>query len=96
MNRAVVPLGLTVPATGVPLVLTSIVNDVSVVAFMVSLKVAVTDEETGIAVAPGAGTFARTVGGVVSAAEPVVKIQENGFSSVFPGVLVMAVDSLTV
>lgn len=88
--------GVTVPATETPPVLSVIVKGVIVVAFMTWLKVAVIDDDTETPVAPDAGTFVVTVGGVGTATEPAVKPSENGVTSAFPVALVMAVDSVAV
>ena len=75
-NVAVAPADVTVPATGLPEESTSVnVALVREVPAIASLKVAVTAVFAGTPVWLSAGLVELTVGGVVSAAAPVVKVQ---------------------
>jgi len=86
LKVAVLPLTLNVPVTVAP---STALARVKLVVFSVELvigseKVAETDELSATAVAPLAGEVEDTVGGVVSGAAPVVKVQVKLLASGLP------------
>jgi hypothetical protein len=85
VNVAVLPLTLTVPVTGAPLLVASMtLAVVSVELVIASEKVAETEALVATAFAPLAGDVADTVGGVVSGAAAVVKVQVKLAPSALP------------
>lgn len=97
VNLAVFPLTFTVPAIGPP----PAVARVKLVAFRVELviaseNVADTEELTGTPVAPLDGAVSDTVGGVVSGAAAVVKLQLKSDPSRLPAASVTEAATLAV
>jgi hypothetical protein len=83
VNVAVDPATDTVPATGEP----PFKRNVAVVTLagaMASEKVAETVVPADTPVAPSSGVVDETVGGVVSGASPVVKLQTNSTARLLP------------
>ena len=82
MNVAVGPLSVTFPDTGAP---SPVRRKVASLRFVTgSVKLAVTDVPTGTPVAPSTGVVEETVGGVVSDAWFVVKVQVQSVARGFP------------
>ena len=75
---------VTVPLTGVPPDVRRIVDASIVEAFIASLNVTVGATVRATPVAPLAGFEDETVGGVVSGAGPVAKIDETGTARTLP------------
>jgi hypothetical protein len=85
VNVAVVPVWETIPVTGVrPGPVTLKVSVVSVSGSIASLNVTWITWLTGTALAPSAGTVELTVGETLSAAEPVVKVNEKSLAIALP------------
>ena len=93
VNVAVLPLTFTVPVTCVPpeVVASLKLVVVSVELVIASEKVADTGEFSAMPAAALAGFVAETVGGVVSGAAAVVKLQVKFANSAFPAASLAAV-----
>jgi hypothetical protein len=83
VNLAVLPLTVTVPATGT-LPASEKLAVVSVELFIASENVADREELSATPTAPFCGEIADTVGGVVSGTAPVVKFQMYGVDKALP------------